>query len=196
MTLWQNFWVLAVDSLMDKLFARLPERRSILGVYATAVFLAYGWTLLASFWKVPSWMFFMRISDILSVYAYSFVIDFAESLLLLGMMLLAGVLLPKRWWNAQFTSKGVLWILVLTGSMMLRLYTNRSPDRWESFVSEQGMWWGYTLLLALALSFLVSRIPLLRRGLESLADRLVAFLYIYLPLTVIAIVVVFARIVF
>jgi hypothetical protein len=181
---------------MDKLFARLPERRSILGVYATAVFLAYGWTLLASFWKVPSWMFFMRISDILSVYAYSFVIDFAESLLLLGMVLLAGVLLPKRWWNAQFTSKGVLWILVLTGSMMLRLYTNRSPDRWESFVSEQGMWWGYTLLLALALSFLVSRIPLLRRGLESLADRLVAFLYIYLPLTVIAIVVVFARIVF
>jgi hypothetical protein len=140
-------------------------------------------------------MFFMRISDILSVYAYSFVIDFAESLLLLGIMLLAGVLLPKHWWNSQFTSVSVLWILVLTGSTMLRLYTNRSPDRWESFVSEQGMWWGYTLLLALALSFLVSRIPLLRRGLEILADRLVVFLYIYLPLTVLAIVVVFARIV-
>jgi hypothetical protein len=181
---------------MDKLLARLPERRSILGVYATAVFLVYGWTLLASFWKVPSWMFFLRISDILSVYAYSFVIDFAESLFLLCLVLLVGVLLPKHWWNAQFTAKGALWIIVLMGSMMLRLYTNRSPDSWEGFVSGQGVWWCYTLLLALMLNLLISRISLLRRGLESLADRLVVFLYIYLPLTALAIVVVFARIVF
>jgi hypothetical protein len=180
---------------MDKLFARLPERRSILGVYATAVFLAYGWTLLASFWKVPSWMFFLRISDILSVYAYSFVIDFAESLLLLALMLLVGLFLPKRWWNAQFSSMGALWIIVLMGSAMLRLYTNRSPDRWESFVSEEGMWWGFTLLLAFLLSLLVHYIPLLRRSLDNLVDRMVAFLYIYLPLTAIAVVVVFARIV-
>lgn len=181
---------------MDKLFARLPERRSILGVYATAVFMVYGWTLLASFWKVPSWLFFLRISDILSVYAYSFVIDFAESLLLLGMMVLAGVLLPRRWWNAQFVSKGALWTILLAGSAMLRLYTNRSPDDWESFVSGQATWWGGTLLLAVLLSLVVARVPLLRQGLENLADRLVVFLYLYLPLTAIAIIAVFSRILF
>lgn len=182
--------------LKDKLFAHLPDRRSALGVYATAVFLVYGWTLLASFWKVPSWLYFLRVGDILSVYAYSFVIDFAESLLLLGMMLAIGLLLPKRWWNAHFAAHGALWVTVLLGSAMIRLYTNRSPDSWESFVSGQGMWWGVTLLLALALSLVVSAIPFLRRGLETLADRLVVFLYLYLPLTALALVVVFIRVLF
>lgn len=185
-----------MGSLKTKLFARLPERRSILGVYATAVFLVYGWTLLASFWKVPSWLYFLRIGDILSVYAYAFVIDFAESLLLLGLMLSVGLLLPQSWWNAQFASKGVLWVTVLMGSAMVRLYTNRSPDSWESIVSGQRLWWGLTLLLALLLSLVVSYVPFLRRGLENLADRLVVFLYLYLPLTALALIVVFARVVF
>jgi len=181
---------------MKNVLTRLPDRRSVLGVYATTVFLVYGWTLLASFWKVPSWLYFLPVSDILSVYAYSFVVDFSESLILLGATLLAGLLLPDRWWNARFTSQGVLWVLVLMGSAMVRLYTNRSPDRWESFVSGQGIWWGTTFLLAVLLSFFTSHFAFIQRGLEDLADRLVAFLYLYLPLTVVAIFVVFVRVVF
>ncbi len=181
---------------MDKLIARLPDRRSILNVYATAVFLVYSWTLLASFWKLPSWMYFLRITDILSVYAYSFVIDFIESLLLSGIVLFAGILLPSRWWNAHFTANSVLWIHILMGSIMLRLYTNRAPDRWESFVYNQAIWWGCTLLLGVVLNYLISRTSLFRQGLENLADRLVVFLYFYMPLTVVAVVVVFVRIIF
>lgn len=181
---------------MEKLFARLPERRSILGVYATAMFLVYGWTLIASFWKVPSWLYSLRLGDILSVYAYSFVIDFVESLLLVGIALFVGALLPTRWWNARFAAYGTLWILILMGSMMLRLYTNRSPDTWEGFVSGQGGWWGSTFLLALAINLLVARISLFRRALEDLAERLVVFIYIYIPLTVLATLVVFGRILF
>jgi len=103
---------------MKNFRTRLPDRRSIIGVYAAAVFLVYGWTLLASFWKVPSWMFFLKVGEILSVYAYSFVIDLAESILLLFTMLLIGILLPKNWWNDQFTSKGIVWISVLLGSIL------------------------------------------------------------------------------
>ena len=181
---------------MDKLLTHLPDRRSIISVYATAVFLVYSWTLLASFWKVPSWMFFLKVSDILSVYAYSFVIDFAESLLLLFVIILIGLFLPNQWWNMQFTMQGVLWIIVVMGSIMLRLYTNRAPDDWESFVYNQGPWWGVTFLLGFTLSYIFYRVKWLRAGLETLADRLVAFLYIYLPLTIISFIVVFVRIVF
>jgi len=181
---------------MSKFIARLPEGRSILGVYAVAVFLAYSWTMLASFWKVPSWMFFLKIGEILSVYAYAFVIDFAESLLLLVMMLLVGAILPRRWWNAEFKTFGSLWIFVLLGSIMLRLYTNRAPEYWEDFVYNQWHWWGYTLLLGIILSFMFARFRWLRNALEGLVDRLVVFLYIYLPLTVVSMVAVFARIVF
>jgi hypothetical protein len=181
---------------MAKLIARLPDRRSVIGVYATAVFLVYGWTLLASFWKVPSWLYFLKIKEILSVYAYSFVIDFVESVLLLLLALLVGMVLPKRWWNSQFMSKSVVWIMVVMGSIMLRLYTNRAPDDWERFVYNQWSWWGNTLLVGSVLSFIISRINWLRSGLEAITDRLVVFLYIYMPLTIASILVVFVRIVF
>jgi hypothetical protein len=182
--------------LMGKFIACLPDRRSILGVYATAVFLVYSWTLFASFWKVPSWLFFLNLSEILSIYAYSFVIDFAESLALLFFMLLVGMLLPRRWWNAQFTTMGVVWLMVLMGSTMIRLYTNRTPDGWEEFVYHQWAWWGPTLLFGLTLSFIFSYVSWLRKGLENFVDRLIVFLYLYLPLTALSVIVVLARIIF
>ena len=181
---------------MGKFIARLPDRRSILGVYATAVFLVYSWTLFASFWKVPSWLFFLNISEILSVYAYSIVIDFAESLTLLFLVLLVGMLLPRRWWNAKFTTMGAVWIAVLMGSIMIRLYTNRTPDGWEEFIYTQWAWWGPSLLLGLTLSFIFSHVSWLRKWLENLVDRLIVFLYLYLPLTVLSVIVVLARIIF
>lgn len=181
---------------MDKFIARLPDKRSVLSVYATAVFFVYSWTLFASFWKVPSWLFFLNIKEILSVYAYSFVIDFAESLTLFFLVLLVGMLLPRRWWNAQFTVMGVVWIVVLIVSIMIRLYTNRTPDGWDEFVHNQWAWWGPTMLLGLILSFVFSYASWLRKGLENIADRLIVFLYLYLPLTALSVIVVLARTVF
>lgn len=181
---------------MSKLFARLPDRRSIIGVYAVAVFLSYSWTLLASFWKVPSWLFYLKIGEVLSVYAYALIVDFAESLLLIFVMLLVGLFLPRKLWNVRFKVLGTLWILVFMGAIMLRLSTNRAPDYWEEFVYGQWGWWGYTLLTGISLSFLVSHVGWLRKALEGLIDRLVVFLYIYLPLTALSILVVFVRILF
>lgn len=181
---------------MKKVAAHLPEWRSLIGVYAVAVFLAYSWTLLASFWKVPSWLFYLKIGEILSVYAYAFVLNFAESLLLLLLMVLIGLLLPRRLWNDRFKTLGTLWIIVLLGSIMLRLYTNRAPEYWEGFVYDQGTWWGVTLLIGSVFSFAFSQVAWLRRALEGLVDRLVVFLYLYLPLTAIAMLVVFARMFF
>ena len=180
----------------EKLVARLPERRSITSVYAVAVFMVYSWTLLASFWKVPSWLFFLKLREILSVYAYAFVIDFAESLVLLFFMLLVGLLLPRRWWNAEFKALGALWIIVLMGSLMLQLYTNRAPEGWEEFVYGKWAWWGYTVLLGFVLSITFARLAWLRKGLEVITERLVVFLYLYLPLTALSIVVVIVRILF
>jgi hypothetical protein len=111
-------------------------------------------------------------------------------------MVLVGLLLPRRLWNNKFKTLGALWIIVLLGSIMLRLYTDRAPEYWEGFVYGQWAWWGYTLLVGIVLSFTFTRIGWLRRALEGLVDHLVVFLYLYLPLTAISILVVFARILF
>jgi len=178
---------------MKRLLARLPDRQSVLYVYTTAVFMVYGWTLYTSFWKVPSWLFYLTLGEVLSIYSYSFVINFLESLLLVFPLLLFGVVLPARWWNRHFTPYGMTWVVCIAGSAMLRLYNLRAPSMWEDFLHNQGLWWGLTVLLAIALSFSVSRVSWLRKGAEQLADRLVIFLYIYLPLTVLSFVMLLVR---
>jgi len=180
---------------MVKILARLPDKRSVVSVYGTAVFMVYSWTVLTSFWKVPSWLFFLKINEMLAVYAYSFLVDFLESALLLFLMLLIGALLPKRWWRARFIPNSIVWIVVLLGSIMLRLYLNRAPEGWEEFLYGQWIWWGYTVLLAFVLNVVVSRVDWLQKGLASLAERLTVLLYIYMPLTAISFIVVFVRIV-
>jgi len=178
---------------MNKLLKRLPDRQSILGVYATTVFVVYSWVVFRSFWKLPSWMFVLDIWEIFSVYAYAFVVAFLESIVVLSILLLVGVVLPARWWKDRFISMGIIWLVVVEGSIMLRLYEIRVPALWNEFVYGQGPWWAYTLALALLLSLMVSRVTWLQKGLELLAERMLIFLYIYLPLTVISFVVVVFR---
>jgi len=178
---------------MKWILKRLPHWQSILGVYATAAFVIYSWTILTSFWKVPSWLYFLSIGEVISIYAYAFVVAFLESLFVLGVLLAPGFVLPNKWWNAQFTSIGMAWTLVAEGSVMLRLYTNRTPDAWDQFLGSMGAWWVYSSLAAIVLSLLISKIAWLRNGMKLFADRLVVFLYIYMPLTAISFLIVIWR---
>lgn len=179
---------------MNKLLARFPDKQSLILVYATAVFMVYGWTLYTSFWKAPSWLFYLTLGEVLSLYAYSFAVNFLESILLMLPLLCVAWILPGRLWKRHFTAYGLTWVLCVTGSMMIRLYTLRAPGDWGEFLQTQASWWGWTIALMIVLGFVVSRIPWLEKGIVLLADRLVVFLYLYLPLTAISFIVLALRI--
>ena len=180
--------------MLEALQARVPDKRNIVTVLAVAMFLVYTWTLFTSFWKLPSWLFFLQLGEILSIYAYAFAVNFCESILLLLIVLMVGLVLPRRWWTEDFVSKGFVLILIILGSATLHLALYRTPDTREIFVNGQRAWWIVTLLSGIALTWLTGKLSGVRRGLESMADRFVVFLYIYLPLTAIAFLVVLARI--
>ena len=178
---------------MLRILNRLPDRKSVLSVFAWAAFLCYGWTLFASFWKVPSWSYYLTIGELLSMYAYSFIVNFLESLGLLLLALGIGLFLPRRWWYETFSVKGSILVIVLLGSIMTRLYLVRTPDDWEIFLYHQTSWWLGTAALLIGLLVLFSRFSWLQRGLEGLSDRVLTFLYLYLPLTALSIFVVVFR---
>lgn len=163
-------------------------------VYAVAMFLVYSWTLFVSFWKLPSWLFFLTIGEVLSIYSYAFLVNFIESLMLLFLVLVPGVALPRRWWLDTFIAKGFLLMLVVLGSAVLHLSLYRTPDVRAAFVNGQLLWWVATFWIAVFLTWIVGRVEWALRGLEVIADRAVVFLYIYAPLTVLALVFVAARI--
>lgn len=180
--------------MLRLLQARIPDKRNIVTVLAVAMFLVYTWTLFTSFWKLPSWLFFLQVGEILSIYAYAFVINFLESILLVLLVLVPAILLPRRWWTDTFIARALALILIVLGSATVHISLYRTPDTRPIFVHGQLLWWVVTLLVALLLTWMAGSVEWLRRGLENMADRFVVFLYIYLPLTMIAFLVVAARI--
>ncbi len=180
--------------MFNVVLQRIPDKRNIVTVFAVAMFLVYTWTLYTSFWKLPSWLFFLEMGEIISIYAYAFVLNLLESLLLLLIALVPAVLLPRRWWTEAFIPKGFALILIVLVSALLHMSRYRTPDTRAIFINSQFIWWMVTSLIAALLTWLVGRVQWARTGLESMADRFIIFFYIYLPLTAIGLLIVLARI--
>jgi hypothetical protein len=178
-----------------KLFIRqLPDRQSILSVYAVIVTLVYSWTLFTSFYKLPSWMFYLTISQILSVYAYSLSMDLVESILALaGVLFLESTLFLALRKRDEFQSRSILVVLVVLISFMLRLALFQTFEDIEGFLSGELIWWAITLPLGMLLAVFAPKSRKVRNILEGIAEHTTVFLYIYLPLSFISLIVVIAR---
>jgi hypothetical protein len=181
--------------MFNRLKSRFPDKQSIVNVFATAAFIVYGWTIYSSFWKIPSWLFYLRLSEIFSVYAYSFIVNFVESALLTLGVLFLGLFLSGNLWRDGFISAGVVILAVLVGSALIHMRIYEDPNLRVDFIHSQLRWWAGTVFIAFAVSFICARVTWLRNLLENLADRFVVFLYFYMPLTLLSFGVVLVRIV-
>ncbi len=181
---------------MKVLSNRWPDSRSILNVFAVVVVIIYGWTLYASFWKVPSWSFFLRLDEIFSIYAYAFTFNLIESLLLLAGCLCLSLSLPAQWWKEKFLSRSVTFVVIFMGSIMLHLLRYRFPDLRIEFVHSQKIWWSVTFALIILLVWLAPQMAWWRKLLNAIADRCLVFLYIFVPLSMLSALVVIGRAIF
>ena len=184
------------QGLLQRLLSRFPGKGSVINLFATAAFVVYGWTVYASFWKIPSWLHFLQLNEIFAVYAYSFLVNFAESVLLTLGLVMLGFFLAGNLWKDGFLAASVVMLVVVIGSAILHMRTYEDPNLRVRFIDTQKLWWLVTLVLAFVASFISARIAWLRRVIENLADRFVVFLYIYIPLTVLSLGIVIVRIVF
>jgi hypothetical protein len=180
--------------MFNHLRSRFPDKQSIVNVFATAAFIVYGWTIYSSFWKIPSWLFYLRLSEIFSVYAYSFIVNLLESILLTLGVIFLGFLLSGNLWKDGFISAGVVILAVLVGSALVHMRLYEDPNLRVDFIHSQLRWWAGTFFIAFAVSFICVRIIWLKSLLENLADRFVVFLYIYMPLTLLSFGIVLVRI--
>ncbi len=181
------------SNLLRFISNRLPNKQSVLRVYAISVLLTYSWTMLVSFWKLPSWLFFLGVWEILSIYAYSFLVNFIESVILIMFVLFLSVILPARWWRNGFVVKSITVFVILIASILLRLRIYRLEELREAFVESQLVWWVCSMALAILFGWVLSCFKGAVNLIESFADRVIIFLYIYLPLTALSLLVIFFR---
>lgn len=177
---------------MVALRKKFPPRHEILVVYATIVFLIYGWATIAFFWKVPSWLYFMSLGEIAAILSYTFLSSLVECTLILLIFLAASLVLPSRLLSEKFAVRGSIVVYVLTFWVaLLNLISLIQLPTGSDFVS-----FGILFLLTVSLGlFLAERFSLVQNLLVKLGNRLTIFLYLWLPLSLLGIVVVLFRII-
>ncbi|MDD2921509.1 MAG: hypothetical protein PHQ36_04415 [Anaerolineales bacterium] len=169
-------------------------RHDVLGAYAVIVLLVYSWTLITSFYKFPSWMFYLTLGQIGAIYAYAFSINFIESIVTLaGVSFLEFTLFLFLKNKEEILPRSILAALILLGTAMWRLVLFQDYVDSAAFVSGELKWWLLTFAVGAPAVIFAAKIKWIKKILEGLADRALVFLYIYLPLTALAIVVVIIR---
>ena len=169
---------------------KIPPPHEISSLYATIVFLVYGWTSLAFFWKVPSWLYFLNLGEIVSILAYVLSSTLLESLIILLLFLLASLVLPASWLRNKFVVRGSIifysltfWVILLTLSSLIQLPTTRD-------VLTLAIGFPFTAGLAVILA---DKIPSLYRFMDYLSNQLTIFLYLWLPLSLAGILILIIR---
>ncbi len=178
---------------MKLILQRLPPRTSILPIYAVICFIVYSWTVLITFWKIPSWLYSLTVDEMVRITAYAFTLNLFESIFLLGVLLFFCMLLPASFLKNDFTIRGTVILVCLLGSAMLHLYVNRSGDSLENFIATMQVWWLVTLLALGVLLFVSVKIHWIRAVITEASDRLIILLYLFMPLSLISVAIVILR---
>jgi hypothetical protein len=173
----------------------MPPRKDIFPVYAILVFLIFSWALYRFFWYLPSWLEYLSIPSILIILSYSLAFALLESLVMMGFFVLLALALPKAMFRRQFVAQGSLLALALGAGAYLIQRQVSMIYRWEPWqvgAVAAGILAGILILLGVS-AVLFQRLPRLVPIAESFAERMTVFAIVYLPLSVIAWVVVIIR---
>lgn len=172
--------------------SRLPSWRQVAQVYAVIVLLIFSWTILWFFWKFPSWRMFLTTWEIAGALAFSLVTALVESLIFLCIPLILAALLPRMWFRDVFVARGGSFAATALGYMMFLDDRFKYETRYPELPAQ-----AWTLVLpmvaVLLIPFMAGRMGWFRRVVESFADRATVFLYLMLPLSGLAMVVVAIR---
>jgi len=169
---------------------RLPRLAQIYPVYAIIVILVYGWTLYWSFWKLTSWMDFLTLGEIAAIYCYLLATNLLESLLALLGVVMVSLILPPKWFREVFVIRAsVLAASVLISFMVFESHFKAPAE----YFHKLPIYLIPIILLGGILAFLAGWIPIIRKGVEILAENAVIFLYISLPLSLLSLIIVIGR---
>lgn len=181
-------------NLVNRIIEKLPDRKSIIGVYAVIVFLGYSWSLVVSFYKIPSWMLYLDLLQIASIYAYLFVFGLIESIFSLLIVVLLGFAFTLNKKNDTiFQSRAILIYFVLFITSAARLIAFQDYEQMAGFTDGEFAWWLGAFLIGVPLVVFGPKSYWLNKLIHGFADRASIFLFVYPPLSLISVLIVILR---
>lgn len=169
---------------------RFPSLQENIQVYAVIAVFLYTWTILRLFWELPSWLKFLTIGELVPLFAYALSTNLLESLLVLAGLNLACFLLPRRWFRMSFIPRSFL--LVVFGLGYLIYFVSAFE---KEVVHPAGLWfWSLAFyVLLLPFSLFAGRIPGVKNLAELISDRLIIFLYLIIPFSLLSVLFIVSR---
>ena len=153
----------------------------------------YSWALLRFFYRLPSWLFYSSLGEVGVFFSYMIVSSFLGSFMLLVIFILGSLLLPERWFHERFVSRSILPALLGLGYL---IYVNWRYPAFDSYPLASYTWVLTVVILIVVFTFLIDRVALLRTLLEEFANRMVVFLYLIVPISIVSLLIVMVRNVF
>jgi len=167
----------------------------MLPVFAVFIFFGFSWALYRMFWYVPSWLGYLNVWKILIILAYVLAFGLVESLAMSGFLLLFSLFFPVRIFKVNYVALGsslaglVSLVAVLIQRKINLIYR---LELWQTAVYPLAFLFGMALFV-LFLSWLFWRLPILAQIVNSIAERMTLFAYLYTPLGLIGMLVVIGR---
>ena len=168
---------------------QISKTREVMLVYAVSVVIFYTWALAATIKDFSrNWILYLTAPEIAVEFAYILTGVMVECLLILAVLFAARFLIPPRILKGGFVLYGSLAVAAFGGWLMFQDGLTIGLGGTHTKI-----WRNSIIAIALILAILGKRIRPVKSAIESFADRCVVFLYIYLPLSLIALIVVVVR---
>jgi hypothetical protein len=138
------------------------------------------------FRDVPSWVLYLRSWEVVGMAAYTLSFALFETLIFLLVVVLIGLIVPKRWVVDRYIPLASLWLVEL--AIMAILFQHHIIRH----LPKRNLVIGFGLILALS-SLIPLRFAKIGEILRWIADRLVILSFIYIFFDVLGLLVVILR---
>jgi hypothetical protein len=172
---------------------RIPYWQDTIYVFSGVIFIIYSWSVRGFLYQLPSLILYHRILDIISVLFYLMAFALLESLVVMSGLILLGFILPRKWFVEGFAYKGFLTAFV-AGISMISLQGYLYSLNYET-PSMNIVYLGLfvTLVALVGLILLFQKLSKLQKILLIVEEQLQIFIYLYIPLGIAGLMVIFFR---
>ncbi len=176
---------------MKNLKSRLPQPAEIYQVLAVIAFMIYAWTITVFLYSFPSYINFLTSGEIMTIFAYAMTSAFFESLIILGILLMVCLILPAHAMRDVFLTRGTWAAIFGIGYLMTYMFIF-SRQSFE-LITQLPFWSLLGLLLTVGVTYFSPRFRGMVTAAASISDRLLVFIFLFAPLSLISTIVVLYR---
>jgi hypothetical protein len=155
-------------------------------LFVYCAFPIHVWALVNMFRDIPSWVLYLRAWEVVGMVAYTLSYALFETLIVFLIVVLVGLVVPKRWIVDRYIPLASLWLVEL--AIMAIVFQHHIIRH----LPKRNLVIGFGLILALS-SLIPLRFPKFGKLLGWIADRLVILSFIYIIFDVIGLLVVILR---